>query len=125
MKNLLSVFLMTAAVTVSGVASAGTHVEEVWDCTLNEGKTMEQVNVVNAKWVEFINKQVKGKGITSRSVTPLVGDLSSFVFVDAFPNLQSWTDAKAAMDSKKGREMDEEFAAVSECTSNALYNSTN
>jgi hypothetical protein len=125
MKNLLSVFLMTAVVTVSGVASAGTHVEEVWDCTLNEGKTMEQVNVVNAKWVEFINKQVKGKGITSRSVTPLVGDLSSFVFVDAFPNLQSWTDAKAAMDSKKGREMDEEFAAVSECTSNALYNSTN
>jgi hypothetical protein len=125
MKNLLSVFLMTAVVTVSGVASAGTHVEEVWDCTLNEGKTMEQVNAVNAKWVEFINKQVKGKGITSRSVTPLVGDLSSFVFVDAFPNLQSWTDAKAAMDSKKGREMDEEFAAVSECTSNALYNSTN
>ena len=124
MKNLLSVLFMTAAVAVSGVASANTHVEEVWECTLRDGKTMKQVNAVNAKWGKFINKQVKGGGIGSRSVTPLVGDLSSFFFVDAFPNLQSWTDAKAAMDSNQGRKLDAEFEAVSECSSNQLYNST-
>jgi hypothetical protein len=125
MKNILSVLFMTAAVAVSGVASAGTHVEEVWDCSLREGKTMEQVNATNAKWVKFINKQVKGGGISSRTVTPLVGDLSSFVFVDAFPNLQSWTDAKAAMESKQGQKLEAEFDATSECSSNRLYNSTN
>ena len=125
MKNLLSVLFMTVAMAVSGVVSAGTHVEEVWDCSLREGNAIKQVIAINAKWVKFINKQVKGGGISSRTVTPLVGDLSSFVFVDAFPDLQSWTNAKAAMDSKQGQKLDAEFDAVSECSSNRLYNSTN
>jgi hypothetical protein len=125
MKNLLSVFFMTVAMAVSGIASAGTHVEEVWDCTLREGKTMKQVNAINAKWMKFVNKQVKGGEISSRTVTPLVGDLSSFVFVDAFPDLQSWTDTKAAMASEQGQKLEAEFDEVSECSSNRLYNSTN
>jgi hypothetical protein len=125
MKNLLSVFFMTVAMAVSGIASAGTHVEEVWDCTLREGKTMKQVNAINAKWIKFVNKQVKGGEISSRTVTPLVGDLSSFVFVDAFPDLQSWTDTKAAMASEQGQKLEAEFDEVSECSSNRLYNSTN
>jgi hypothetical protein len=124
MKNLLLVTILAATFSFCGFANADTHVEEVWDCTLEEGKTMEQVNAINVKWVKFINKKVKGGGIDSRSVTPLVGDFSSFFFVDSFPNLQSWADAKAAMESKEGQKLDAAFDEVSECSSNSLYTST-
>ena len=125
MKNLLSATVLATAFTFSGVANADTHIEEVWDCTLRDGKTMEEVNAVNAKWVKFINKKVKGGAIDSRSVTPVVGEFGSFFFVDSFPNLGSWADGKEAMQTEEGEKLNAEFDALTECGSNSLYNSTN
>ena len=70
------------------------------------------------------NQNVKGSGINSRIVTPLVGDLGSFIFVDSFPNLASWSEAKAAMQSGEGQKIEAAFDELSDCTSNRLYTST-
>ncbi len=85
---------------------------------------MEEVHAVNAKWVTFINKKVKGGEISSATVVAVVGDYSSFLFVDSFPNLQSWTDASAVMDSSEGQNREAAFEEVSECSSSRLYEST-
>ena len=124
MKNLLSVIALAAAMALCTTASAGSHIEEVWDCTMIEGKTLDQVNSVNAKWVKYVNKNVKGSGINSRTVTPLVGDMRSFIFVDSFPNLASWADTKAVMQSDEGRKIEAALEEVTDCTSNRLYTST-
>jgi len=125
MKNLLTVTAMAATFAFSGFTIADTHVEEVWDCKLVEGKTMEQVNAANADWVKFANKKVKGGGINSRAVTPVVGDMGGFFFVDSFPNLKSWADTKVVMATKEGQKMEAAILAKAECSSNRLYNSTN
>ena len=124
MKIFQSVTLLAAAFAVCGFANADTSIEMVWDCTLNEGKTMEEVHAVNAKWVTFINKKVKGGDISSATVVAIVGDYSSFLFVDSFPNLQSWTDAAAAMETSEGQKLDAAFDEVSDCSSSRLYEST-
>jgi hypothetical protein len=115
---------MTAAVTASAIVQAASHIEEVFDCSLREDKTMKELNAINARWVKLMNKEVKGGGINSRVVTPVVGDFGQFFFVDSFPNLQSWADAKAVSDTKKGSAIEAEIEAVTDCTSNRLYSST-
>ncbi len=124
MKNLFVVTTLSAAMAFCATATANTHIEEVWDCTVLEGSTMTQVNAINANWVKYVNKNVKGGGINSRSVTPLVGDMGTFIFVDSFPNLSSWADAKEAMKSSEGQKIEAELEGVSKCTSNRLYTST-
>ena len=124
MKNILTVLCMTVAVSASAIVQAGSHIEEVFDCSLREDKTMKELNAINARWVKLMNKEVKGGGINSRVVTPVVGDFGQFFFVDSFPSLQSWADAKAVSDTKKGSAIEAEIEAVTDCTSNRLYSST-
>ena len=124
MKKFRSVTLLAAVFSVCGLANADTSIEMVWECTLKEGKSMEEVHAVNAKWVKFINKKVKGGEISSATVVAVVGDYSSFLFVDSFPNLQSWTDASAVMASSEGQKQEAAFEEVSECSSSRLYEST-
>jgi hypothetical protein len=124
MKNLLAIATLAAAMTLCATASADTHIEEVWDCSLREGKTIAQVNSLNANWIKYVNKNVKGGGINSRIVTPLVGDMGSFIFVDSFPNLGSWAETKELMSSGEGQKIEAAIDEVSDCTSNRLYTST-
>ena len=124
MKNLFVVTTLLTAIALCATANADTHIEEVWECTLSEGKTMAQVNAINANWVKYANKNVEGGGINSRSVSPLVGDMGTFIFVDSFPNLGSWADTKEVMRSSEGQKIEAELEGVSECTSNRLYTST-
>jgi hypothetical protein len=67
---------------------------------------------------------VEGGGINSRTVSPLVGDMGTFIFVDSFPNLSSWADTKAVMQSSEGQMIEAQIEGVSDCTSNRLYTST-
>jgi hypothetical protein len=124
MKNLLAIATLAAAMTLCATASAETHIEEVWDCSLREGKTIAQVSSRNANWIKYVNKNVKGGGINSRIVTPLVGDMGSFIFVDSFPNLGSWAETKELMSSGEGQKIEAAFDEVTNCSSNRLYTST-
>jgi hypothetical protein len=124
MKTILSVTALAAAMLCGANANAESHIEEVWECTLVEGKTMEQVNNINASWIKYANENVKGGGISSRTVTPLVGDLGSFIFVDSFPDLGSWATAKEVMSTGDGQKIEAALEEVSSCTSNRLYSST-
>ena len=124
MKNVISTTVLAVTLILCGFANAGTHVEEVFDCKLKEGKTMEEVNSANAKWLEFVNKNVKGGNISSRAVTPLVGDFGSFFFVDSFPDLTSWAAMKAAVGTEEGMKVEAGILDIVECSSNRLYNST-
>ncbi len=125
MKNILSTTVLAASLTFCGFANAGTHIEEVFDCTVKDGKTMADVNAANANWIKFVNKKVKGGGINSRAVTPLVGDFGGFVVVDSFPDLTSWVAMKAAMETKDGLKVGGAVLDTVDCSSSRLYSSTN
>lgn len=102
-------------------AFADTRIEQVWTCTLKEGKSISDVKELNKKWVAYVNKAVKGGDIHSYVVTPIVGKLDTFVFVDSFPSMESWVAKKAAMETDEGKEMDQAFGEISECHKNSLY----
>jgi hypothetical protein len=124
MKSLASKVLLTCVLLAFGfavVAGAHTRIEEVWTCTIKDGKTMEAFQAVNLKWVRFVNENVEGGDIHSSIARSGVGVQGQFVSIDSFPSMDSWTAHKALLQKAEGRELEAAFEEVSTCSSNSLY----
>ncbi len=121
MKKLLpGAFVALVTLFLSGIASADS-IAETWTCEVKEGKSIEDVQAINSKWLKWINAHVEGGGITSSVGTTVVGNSEIFIFVDTYPNLTTWAAAKDALDSDEGDELDDLFEDVSECSENRLW----
>ncbi len=121
MKNLLpGGFVVLVTLCLSGIATADS-IAETWTCEVKEGKSIEDVQAVNSKWLKWINTHVEGGGITSSVGTTVVGNTEIFIFVDTYPNLTTWATAKDVLDSDEGEELDDLFEDVSECSQNRLW----
>ena len=121
MKKLLSGALVAlVTLCLSGIVAAD-GIAETWTCELKEGKSIEDVQATNSKWLKWINDHVEGGGISSSVGTTVVGNATIFIFVDNYPNLAAWAAAKDALDSEEGDELDDLFQEVSECSENRLW----
>jgi hypothetical protein len=121
MNRLLAVtFFALLTLGLSGIAAADT-IAETWTCKVKEGKTIEDVQAINSKWVEWVNAHVEGGGITSSIGEAVIGNVEHFIFVDTYPDLATWAAAKDALDSDAGTALDELFMDVSECSENRLW----
>ena len=125
MKSVLIRLLTLIAVLGVGVsASADTRINEVWTCSVNDGKEMDDVRAANSKWVVYINANVEGGDITSHIVTTVVGNTTPghFLYVDSFPSMESWTASKSALEGdEEGEAIDAELNEVADCSQNRLY----
>ncbi len=106
------------------VAHAGTRVEEVWQCTLKDGKTQKDVHAGNSKWVKFANAKVEGGDIHSYVATSIVGGSTGFLYVDSFPNMKAWIEVKALMETAEGQALESALNEIATCSSNSLYSTT-
>jgi len=124
MNRLLPVTLVALfTLCLSGVAAADS-IAETWTCKVKEGKTIEDVQAINSKWVEWVNARVEGGGIKSSVGEAVIGSVEHFIFVDTYPNLATWAATKDALDSDEGAALNDLFEDVSECSENRLWKLT-
>ena len=119
LRNILRSVVLIAAFGLSGVAVAESY-SEVWTCTFEDEKTVEDVQAVNSKWLAYVHEHVS-EDITSSVLTAVVGNLENFIFVDSYPDLATWAATKSRLDSDESDEIDDLFEDVSECSKNRLY----
>ena len=100
-----------------------TAIVEMWKCSLKDGKTMEEVQAVNKRWLAMTRKVAGTEDINSYSLETVVGDLTIFGFADAYPDMATYAKVKAAEDSEEGQAIDAEFDALMDCSDNRLYKS--
>ena len=121
MKKLLSVtFVALFTLSLSGIAAAD-GIAESWTCKVKEGKKIEDVQAVNSQWLKWVNANVEGGGIKSSVGESVVGNSENFIFVDSYPDLTTWAATKEALNSDAGKELDDLFEDVSECSENRLW----
>ena len=89
-------------------------------CKLNDGKKKEDVQAVNSKWLKYVTENIS-KDITSSFGTAVVGNQDIFMFVDTYPDLETWAKTQTALDSEEASEMDGMFEEVSHCSENRLW----
>ena len=124
MSKIRGLILAGIVLGIGLAANANSRVDEVWQCTLKDGKTIEEVKAANSAWVKWANANVAGGDIQSSTVTTIVGDTSSFIFVDSYPSLESWAATKAAFDSPEGEAVEDAINETADCNQNRLYRST-
>jgi hypothetical protein len=91
-----------------------------YTCKLNEGKKKEDVQAVNSKWLKFVHENVS-KDIKSSFGSAIVGNQDMFMFVDTYPDLETWAKAQTALESEAASEMDAMFEETSKCSENRLW----
>jgi len=110
---------MIVVLSMLGSAAMAEHYVEVWTCTLEDEKTTDDVQAANSVWLAYAHENIS-LDITSSVVTSVVGDLTSFRFVDTFPDLDTWARAKTRLDSDEADELEDLFEGIFECSGNRL-----
>lgn len=118
---LLSLFLL--APTWCLADNHDTAIVEMWKCKLKDGKSMEDVQAVNKRWLAMTRKVAGTDEVNSYSLQTIVGDLTMFGFADAYPDMATYAKVKAAEDTEEGEAIEAEFNDLMECTDNRLYRS--
>ena len=123
MKTYLTRFLALFVIFgLGGSAIADETVRVVWICTVNDGKTLDNVRTANSAWVEFMHENVDD-AISSTILTPIVGNLEGgrFVFADDFPTIEVWNEAREASETDEGQAIDAAINEAATCLNNSLY----
>jgi hypothetical protein len=122
--TIVRIVALSVLLGISGAAMADTTVRVVFMCTVNDGKTLDDVRAANSAWVKFVNANVKSGHISSSILTALVGNLEAgrFIYADDYPSIESWSAAQAATsNSDAGKAIDAALEAAGTCSSNSLY----
>ena len=118
MKKQISGLCIALLLGLAGVASADSVVS-VYQCELEDGAEIEDVQAANSKWLKWINENVDGGGITSAIGTAIVGNQEIFLFVDSYPSLSSWAAAQEALQNSD--DLDDLFEDLNDCSESRLW----
>ena len=121
MRKFMTVVMASILLCVGGVAIAD-PVSEVWTCELKEGKTAEDAQAINSKWLAWARKVAGSDEVTSSLATAIVGD-TGFLWVDTFPDLVTWAKVNEATSSEEYAPLGEAFNELQTCSGNRLWSS--
>lgn len=107
---------VTSVFLLLSVAVQAEPVTIVFLCKLNEGSTKADAMEINARWLKWARATGGSDEITSSYVSPMIGDLGGFMWVDTYPDITTWGKVADA-DSN----FDAEFNEVSTCSGNRMY----
>lgn len=120
MKRIVSTTLFALAAAVASSALSADSIVNAYTCKLKEGKTQEELQALNSKWLKWVRANVN-ENIESAVGTAVVGEQGMFLFADTYPDLATWAATETALDSDAANELDNLFAEVSECSENRLW----
>ena len=120
---LKTILLVACAGLASAVNAAESNVINLWECSVNDGKSMTDVEAANSKWVKFANATVKGGNIQSYIMKPLVGQSETFKYADTYPSLSAWA-TMSEIDNEAINAIEKELNEAATCSANTLHRST-
>ncbi len=120
--QLIKIISVLLVLGIWGTAVADSTVRLVWMCSVNDGKTMDDVRTSNSAWVKFMRAEVD-KAISSTILTPVVGNTEAgrFIFADDFPSHEVWNESRKASATDEGQAIDAAINAAATCDSNSLH----
>ena len=106
---------MTSVFLLISVAVHAEPVTIVFSCKLKEGSSKDDAMAINARWLKWARATGGSDEITSSYVTPVIGELGGFMWVDTYPDIATWGKV-----SEADSELDAEFDEISTCSSNRM-----
>jgi len=120
MKKFLSVTLFALTLVIASGTAIADSVIAAYNCELKEGKKAADVQGINSKWLAAVRKNVN-EDIHSSMGTAIVGDFETFLFVDTYPDLNTWAATQTWLESDAANELENMFDETAKCTKNRLW----
>ncbi|MBT8047139.1 MAG: hypothetical protein HKN57_09155 [Xanthomonadales bacterium] len=120
MKKIVSSVLFALAFAFTSSSVFADSVVAAYTCELKDGKKVEDLQARNSTWLKWVRANVN-ENIESAVGTSIVGDQTIFLFVDTYPDLNTWAATQTALDSDAASELENMFEDLTECTSNRLW----
>ena len=123
-KNKAKALVAISALLLTAPALAD-PVLHIWSCTLNEGKTGDDLMEVNQKWLAAAKEIDDSDSIELTIEFPFaanVGD-GAFNFVLAIENAAAWGAWQSNYAGSSAQEVDQEWSEVATCQNSSLWNS--
>jgi len=120
MKKLVSSAIFATAIALVSNNLFADSVVASYTCKLKDDKTTEEVLAKNNVWLNWVRTNIN-KDITSELGTAIVGKQDMFIFVDTYPDLNTWAATQTALDTDAAIELKDLFDEVSDCTENKLW----
>ena len=117
----ISIAVLTSLFLLASAGASADSYSQVVRCTLNDGKTKEDAQALNAKWLTWARKIAGTEEISSSYATTVVGDTEGFVWIDNFPSLVAWAKVAEAELKDDDPELSAAFEALADCSSNRLW----
>jgi hypothetical protein len=118
------ILLLLAALCFATATLAADHNPErivnLYQCKLNEGKSIDDVHAANGKWSGYVNANVAGGDIQSFVLQTVVGNTGTFLYADSYPSLAAW-EAVSKIESDEMKEIEKGLDEAAECSSNTLH----
>ncbi|MBT3426243.1 MAG: hypothetical protein HOL98_05515 [Gammaproteobacteria bacterium] len=121
--SLKTTLLFSCFSLMSTAIVAESNVVNLWECNVNDSKTIADVQAANSKWVKYVNANVEGGNIQSYIMTPIVGITETFKYADSYPSLTSWATVNE-IDNEEMKAIEQGLNEAATCSSNTLHRST-
>ena len=121
--SLKTTLLFSCFSLMSTAIVAESNVVNLWECNVNDSKTIADVQAANSKWVKYVNANVEGGNIQSYIMTPIVGITETFKYADSYPSLTSWATVNE-IDNEEMKAIEQGLNEAATCSSNTLNRST-
>jgi len=115
--------LLIAALIAGSFSLANADVVEVWQCQLNDGKTVDDLNAASSAWLAAVKSMDGGaetQAFHNYRVVANVGD-DDFLFISITPNLAVWGKLAEAYPDSAAQKADVAWGEVADCKGNTLW----
>ena len=120
MKRIIQTILFVFVIALVSNSVFADSIVASYTCKLKEGKTQEELQAINGKWLKWVRENVN-KDIESSVGTAVVGNQDMFMFADTYPDLAVWAATQMWLDSDAASELKNMFEEVSDCSENRLW----
>jgi hypothetical protein len=106
-------------------ATATAEVVQVWECTLDEGKTFAELDKASSAWLKAARSMAGGSELKAYHELPLAASAGQggFNFVLVAPDAATWGTFWNSYDASAAAQADEEWDNVAGCSGSSLWNS--
>ena len=117
--------LLTAALLLCSFTVVNADVVHVYNCKLNEGKTVEEANAASSAWLVAVRSMEGGDKIEAYHNYPVAANAGdgSFLFVEITPDFAQWGTMADAYSGSAAEKADQAWGEVATCESSSLWSS--
>ena len=123
MRNTIFRTIAVLLLVLIAVPAQAYNLLHIWNCTMEDGKTMDEVDAVSLAWLNAAKGMKGGEEFTVYIDTPVAANAGDgrFDFVLIAPSFQSWGVFNEGYDGSAAQAADEAFGDVASCQSSAVW----